>query len=94
MPGVLAQHRGLGGQGDIPRALAFSPDGKTLITTDTDGTIRQWNVATRRQIRAPIAPASIPEFLREALSPNGKILATTQFGGAAQLWDLKTGKRA
>jgi WD40 repeat protein len=73
--------------------VAFSPDGKTLVTTDTDGTIRQWNVATRRQIRAPIAPRSAPEFLREALSPNGKTLATTQFGGPAQLWDLRTGKR-
>ncbi len=73
--------------------VAFSPDGKTLVTTDTDGTIRQWNVATRRQIRAPIAPRSAPVFLREALSPNGKTLATTQFGGPAQLWDLRTGKR-
>jgi WD40 repeat protein len=74
-------------------AVAFSPDGKTLVTTDTDGTIRQWDVATRRQIRAPIAPEGAPEFLRAALSPNGKILATTQFGGPAQLWDLNTSKR-
>jgi WD40 repeat protein len=91
-------HRQIGrtmsaGQSDA-YGVAFSPGGKTLVTTDTDGTIRQWDVATRRQIRAAIAPASAPEFLREALSPNGKILATTQFGGPAQLWDLRTGMRA
>jgi hypothetical protein len=59
-----------------------------------DGTIRQWEVAPRRQVGAAIAPEGAPEFLREALSPDGEILATTQFGGPAQLWDLRTGKPA
>jgi WD40 repeat protein len=68
--------------------VAFTPDGKTLVTTDTDGTIRQWSVATHHQIRRPIAPKGHPEFLLEALSPNGMILATTQFAGPARLWNL------
>jgi WD40 repeat protein len=68
--------------------VAFTPNGKTLVTTDSDGTIRQWSVATHRQIRAEIAPKGHPVFTFEALSPDGKILATTQSEGPARLWNL------
>lgn len=68
--------------------VAFTPDGKTIVTTETDGIIRQWSVATHRQIRPAIAPKDRPEFGVEALSPDGKTLATTQFAGDARLWNL------
>jgi WD40 repeat protein len=68
--------------------VAFSPSGKSLVTTDTSGEIRVWNVATHRRIGTQIAPKSRPEFILEALSPNGRILATTQFDGPARLWSL------
>jgi hypothetical protein len=53
-PFALAAHPALGGRGDIPRYLAFSPDGKLLATADSDGTARLWDVATHRQVRAAI----------------------------------------
>ena len=68
--------------------VGFTPDGKILVTTDTDGTIAQWSVATHKQIRPVIAPVGDPEFLVEAVSPDGKLLATTQFDGPARLWVL------
>jgi hypothetical protein len=68
--------------------VAFSPSGKVLVTTDTSGVIRLWDVTTHQRIGKPIAPKGRHEFLLEALSPNGKILATTQFDGPAQLWHL------
>ena len=61
-----------------------SPDGKILATADSDGTARLWEVATRRQIGAPIRVRGA-RVLGVAFSPNGKTLATTQFGGPAQL---------
>jgi WD40 repeat protein len=71
--------------------VAFTPNGKTLVTTDSDGTIKQFSVATHKQIGPSIIPAGRNGFGVEALSPNGKILATTQFAGPARLWNLSTG---
>jgi WD40 repeat protein len=76
--------------------IAFTPSGKTLVATDTDGTIRQRSVATHHQIRAPIIPRGHPHpaFGVEALSPHGKALATTQFDGPVRLWKLAAAKHA
>jgi hypothetical protein len=69
--------------------VAFTPDGKTLVTTDIDGTIRQWSVATRRPVGPPLATAGHHEFGMAAVSPAGTILVTIQDSGPACLWNLK-----
>ncbi len=86
--------------------LAFTPDGKGLVTTDhRDGTVRLWDVATGKEQRAfravPPAEAHRPYHVRHSmLSPDGRSLAVAyQPTGrgflspfAVRLWDVATGK--
>jgi WD40 repeat protein len=68
--------------------VAFTPDGKTLVTDYVDATVRQWSVATDKQIRPAIVLKGYHPFNVEAISPNGKILATTVLNNNALLWNL------
>jgi WD40 repeat protein len=81
--------------GDIT-TLAFSPDGRTLITGDDLGHIQRWNVATgtphgpaptTADIGSPSEPITAVTFSR-----NGKFLASADYDGAITLWNPATGQ--
>ncbi|HTU89713.1 MAG TPA: WD40 repeat domain-containing protein, partial [Gemmataceae bacterium] len=61
------------GHGHSILHLAFSANGKTLISASQDQTIRFWNVATGKEARRFRCPADY-----FALSPDGRRLATTK----------------
>jgi WD40 repeat protein len=65
-----------------PTAVAFSPDGKTLVTVGYD--VQLWNLASHRQIGAPFGDGENGM----AFSPDGKTLAVA--GDAVRLWNLTT----
>ncbi len=85
--------RGMSAGSTAAYAVAFTPDGRTLVSTDTSGSIRQWSVATHRQVRPPIIPPGGIEFMGAALSPGGEVLLTTRFFGPAQFWKLAAARR-
>ena len=63
--------------------VAFSSDGKLLATVGTDGTVRLWNPATGKPVRA-LLPAStgLGGGVRGlAFSPDGKLLASAGADG-------------
>jgi WD40 repeat protein len=72
------------------RALALSPDGKTLVTAGTDKVVRFWDSATGR--RRLVLKGNRGAVVSLAFSPDGVLLATGGIRGAVQLWDAATGK--
>ncbi|GAA2431893.1 hypothetical protein GCM10010191_52200 [Actinomadura vinacea] len=75
--------------------IAFSPDGKTLVTS-CFRFIRFWDVATRRPL-GPLLDAAMEEPIGGvqtlAFSPDGRTLATSNYEGTTLLWDVATRRR-
>jgi RNA polymerase sigma factor (sigma-70 family) len=71
-------------------SVAFSPDGKTIVSAAHDRAIRFWDPATGKQVRQILAPERGVNAV--AFSPDGKLLAGAGMAGAVFLWDAGTGR--
>jgi WD40 repeat protein len=83
-------------------AVAFSPDGKTLASSDYQGTVRLWDVGARQE--KAVLKHSYP-VVSLAFSRDGRVLAAAggkhdraslnwivQAPGEVKLWDVRSGK--
>jgi WD40 repeat protein len=69
-------------------ATAFTPDGKTAVSTAGDGSIDLWSTATgERHTRIP-NPTTV---MAVRFSPDGSLLYTGSMDHMVRTWDVRTG---
>jgi WD40 repeat protein len=79
------------------QALAFSPDGETLVVGCADGAILSWDVATGKELRRYVErnprgrPANERGVRSLSFSRDGKVLASGGRDDRVRLWDVATG---
>jgi WD40 repeat protein len=74
----------------LPEALAFSPDGRILITGHERGGAQRWDVATGERLGAPLPHRGT--VCGVCFSPDGTAIVTACADGTAQIWDSRTGE--
>ncbi|KAF8994607.1 hypothetical protein BDQ17DRAFT_1167239, partial [Cyathus striatus] len=69
------------------RSVAFSPDGRTIVTASNDSTMKMWNIETGNTIGLI---KGYEWFECVVFSPDGKYLAAASHGKTIKIWDVKT----
>ncbi|MEW4569238.1 WD40 repeat domain-containing protein [Tautonia sp. JC769] len=78
------------GYGSILLALAFTPDGGTLVSVGLEGRLRTWDALANWASKLDITmPGGTSRSL--AIAPDGRTLATGHNDGQVRVWDLATG---
>jgi len=72
-------------------AVAFAPDGQTIISTSRDKTLKLWDVATGQKIRTFFGHTDWVTAV--AFSPDGKTVISSSDDKTLRLWDVATGQR-
>jgi len=80
------------GHADWVRGVAHLPDGRRIITSSFDGSLRLWNLESGVQIGNDWHDDGKEAVWSIALSPNGKTVASGSWDGKVRLWDVETEK--
>jgi WD40 repeat protein len=73
-------------------AVAFSPDAKTLVSGGADGTVRLWNVTSRREVAMfRVQPAPVVGVF---FNQQGTALVAIGADGTISSWDTRVASRS
>jgi WD40 repeat protein len=75
---------------DFVTSLAWSPDGKRLVTAGDDDTAKVWDVASGQELLT--LKGHTGEVGSVAWSPDGRRLATGSWDDTAKVWDMASGQ--
>ncbi|MDX2228423.1 MAG: hypothetical protein NW220_02205 [Leptolyngbyaceae cyanobacterium bins.349] len=79
------------GHEDMINSVAFSPDGKRIVSASEDTTLRLWHTTTGKPIGQPLKGHQ--EWISSvAFSPDGKCIVSASGDKTLRLWDGMTGK--
>ncbi|KAH8587315.1 hypothetical protein B0O99DRAFT_678190 [Bisporella sp. PMI_857] len=82
----------LEGHTDRVTSVAFSPDGKQIVSGSYDTTVRRWDAVTGQQL-LPALEGHTNAVTSVAVSPDGKQIVSGSYDTTVRRWDAVTGQQ-